>query len=196
MQDRVSLYPGRVTLTPVAGQENTYDMKRADQPTQEGDPLNKDTLLKDATAALFGLGNTAFPDDVLKKISELLTASGSEIGKRLVMETGSYAGTGTTGSSNPTKIFYTMKNPLFFLVGRMYSEFDYSITDTDWFLKFISSFPYGESYGGSGQSGGRCVFSQNVSKQSVSFYNIANNANEQMNTKGSNYFYAFFGLEE
>lgn len=65
MQDRVPLYPGRVTLTPVAGQANTYDMTRADQPTQEGTPLNKATLLKDYTANLLGLPNTAVPDDAL-----------------------------------------------------------------------------------------------------------------------------------
>lgn len=65
MKDRVPLYPGRVKLVPVSGQENVYDMTRADQPTQEGDPLNKSTLLKDATAALFGLGADAVPDDVL-----------------------------------------------------------------------------------------------------------------------------------
>lgn len=63
MQDRVPLYPGRVTLTPVAGQANTYDMTRADQPTQEGTPLNKATLLKDVTASILGLPNTATPDD-------------------------------------------------------------------------------------------------------------------------------------
>ena len=51
MQDRVSLYPGRVKLDPVAGQANTYDLTRADQPTQEGTPLNKANLLSDATAA-------------------------------------------------------------------------------------------------------------------------------------------------
>lgn len=43
-QNRVPLYPGRVTLTPVSG--NTYDMERADQPTQAGTPLNRDTLRK------------------------------------------------------------------------------------------------------------------------------------------------------
>lgn len=63
MQDRVPLYPGRVKMTPVAGQENTFDLVRADQPTQEGTPLNKATLLKDATAAILGLPNTAVPDD-------------------------------------------------------------------------------------------------------------------------------------
>ena len=65
MQDRVPLFPGRVKMTPVAGQANTYDMVRADDPTQAGTPLNKATLLKDATAALYGLGTGAVPDDVL-----------------------------------------------------------------------------------------------------------------------------------
>lgn len=68
MQDRVSLYPGRVKMIPVDGQENTYDMVRADQPTQEGNPLSKETFLKDATAALYGLDNTAVPDDIFAKI--------------------------------------------------------------------------------------------------------------------------------
>lgn len=63
MQDRISLYPGRVKLQPVAGQENTFDLERADEPIQPGTPLNKATLLKDATAALLGLGTDAVPDD-------------------------------------------------------------------------------------------------------------------------------------
>lgn len=70
MQDRVPLYPGRVTLTPVSGQANTYDLTRADQPTQEGTPLNKASLLKDATAALFGKTNAAVPDDILSLLSK------------------------------------------------------------------------------------------------------------------------------
>lgn len=70
MQDRVSLYPGRVTLTPVSGQANTYDLARADSPTQEGTPLSKANLLKDTTAALFGLGSAAVPDDVFQKLGK------------------------------------------------------------------------------------------------------------------------------
>lgn len=65
MQDRVPLYPGRVTLTPVEGQENTYDMVRADQPTQIGTALSKANLLKDDTAAQFGLDSSAVPNDIL-----------------------------------------------------------------------------------------------------------------------------------
>lgn len=70
MQDRVPLFPGRVKMTPVAGQANTFDMVRADDPTQAGTPLNKATLLKDATAALYGLGTGAVPDDVFAELGK------------------------------------------------------------------------------------------------------------------------------
>lgn len=78
MQDRVSLYPGRVKLTPVAGQANTYDLTRADQPTQEGTPLNKASLLKDTTASAFGLGTDAVPDDALHLLSRFQRGLGNE----------------------------------------------------------------------------------------------------------------------
>lgn len=70
MQDRVSLYPGRVKLEPVAGQANLYDLTRADQPTQEGTPLNKANLLSDATAALMGLDAAATPDGAFAALAE------------------------------------------------------------------------------------------------------------------------------
>ena len=41
VEDRVSTYPGRVKLTPVAGATNMYDMERADAPIVEGTPMNK-----------------------------------------------------------------------------------------------------------------------------------------------------------
>lgn len=78
MKDRVPLYPGRVTLTPVSGQANTFDLVRADQPTQEGTPLNKASLLKDATAALFGLGTDAVPDDAFNLLSRFPSGLGNE----------------------------------------------------------------------------------------------------------------------
>lgn len=42
--DRVPLNPGRVTLVPVAGLENTFDMERADNPRVIGTPIDKATL--------------------------------------------------------------------------------------------------------------------------------------------------------
>ena len=78
MKDRVPLYPGRVKLVPVSGQENTYDMVRADEPTQEGDPLSKATFLKDATALAYGLTAAAVPDDVLSMLSRFQNGLGNE----------------------------------------------------------------------------------------------------------------------
>lgn len=78
MQDREPTYPGRVTLTPVYGMANTYDMERADRPLQEGTPLNKASLLKDATAALFGKTNAAVPDDILNLLSKSTLAQVTE----------------------------------------------------------------------------------------------------------------------
>ena len=74
MKDRIPLYPGRVKLNPVSGQANTFDLTRADQPTQEGTPLNKASLLKDTTAALFGKTNAAVPDDILSLLSKSMMA--------------------------------------------------------------------------------------------------------------------------
>lgn len=55
MKDRTSTYPGRVKLVPVEGMENTYTMSWADEPLQEGTPLNKATLLSDTVAAALRL---------------------------------------------------------------------------------------------------------------------------------------------
>ena len=66
MKDRISLYPGRVKLNPVAGEANTFDMVRADQPTQEGTALNKANLLSDETAAALGLAGDPTVNDALK----------------------------------------------------------------------------------------------------------------------------------
>lgn len=39
--DRIPTYPGRVKLTPVDASNNIYDLTRADQPIEEGTPINK-----------------------------------------------------------------------------------------------------------------------------------------------------------
>ena len=78
MQDRISVNPGRVLITPENGSAYYATMTRADNPTQDGTPLNKASLLKDATAALFGLGADAVPDDVLGVLSRFQNGLGNE----------------------------------------------------------------------------------------------------------------------
>lgn len=58
--DRLPTYPGRVTLTPVSGQANTYDLVRADQPIEEGTPINK---------ALFDQKAYTLTEDVILYVS-------------------------------------------------------------------------------------------------------------------------------
>ena len=69
MENRQPTYPGRVKLTPVPGSSDLYDMERADQPTVEGTPLNKETLLQDATCAILDIPDTSVPNDAFVKLA-------------------------------------------------------------------------------------------------------------------------------
>lgn len=70
-------------------------IKPEDEPTQEGTPINKATLLKVATAAQYGLGASAVPDDVF-----------NVVGNWPRVDVGSYIGTGTYGVSNKNRITF------------------------------------------------------------------------------------------
>ena len=73
MKDRVPTYPGRVKLTPVSGETDTYDLTRADEPVQEGTPLNKASLLSDAAAGSLGLsGDEATPSKAFERLTKLI----------------------------------------------------------------------------------------------------------------------------
>ena len=50
MQDRISKYPGRIRLIPVDANNGIYDVVRADEPTQEGTPLNTANLFSSTTS--------------------------------------------------------------------------------------------------------------------------------------------------
>lgn len=75
MKDRIPTYAGRVKLIPVPNQPNTYDAVRADDPVQEGTPLNKQTLLNSEVEEEYGLGEDATPSDVFLAIKEKLDKS-------------------------------------------------------------------------------------------------------------------------
>lgn len=67
MKDRIPVNPGRVLITPEDGSTAFYaTMTRADDPKQEGTPLNKSTFMKAKTASLYGLSDeSALPDDAI-----------------------------------------------------------------------------------------------------------------------------------
>lgn len=69
MKDRIPTKPGRVLITPEGGGAPYYaTVTMADEPTEQGTPPTKANLLKDATAALYGLGSGALVDEVLSII--------------------------------------------------------------------------------------------------------------------------------
>ena len=76
---------------------------------QIGTAMDKANTLTDATAALYGLSDSAVPNDVLKTIRPLISAAqGSADGKARIA-TGSYSGTGET-----TKTITCGFKPIFF----------------------------------------------------------------------------------
>lgn len=58
--DRAPANAGRVILAPVSGQDNTYDMMRADNPSIEGTPINRDLFMQ---LQGFVAGTTVFNSD-------------------------------------------------------------------------------------------------------------------------------------
>lgn len=132
MKDRIPRYAGRVRLTP-AGQEGLYYMDRADDPIQEGTPLNKDTLLSDETISQFGLTEDATPDDAMRFLNARRKEFESEItGRQVDFEdeikeivstapqtfVGSYVGTGTYGEENPTTLTFSFLPKIIFITDR------------------------------------------------------------------------------
>lgn len=71
----------------------------------KGTDLNKENLLKDATAALYGLLATAVPDQVLAKARTLITAAQTAANERALVVTGSYIGNYTNKDSVVTLTF-------------------------------------------------------------------------------------------
>ena len=129
MKDRIPRYAGRVRIT-AAGQDGLYYMDRADEPIQEGTPLNKNTLLSDETISRFGLTEDATPDDALRFLNARRTEFESEItGRQVDFEdeikeivstapqtfVGSYVGTGTYGEGNANTLTFSFLPKIVFI---------------------------------------------------------------------------------
>lgn len=112
MQDRIANHPNRWVLTPVAGQTNTYDFTRADDPTVTGTPLNKATFLPDAVASAIetatGASDVELPADALGAIATFLSGVGTT-GNLARMEAGSYTGAGGTTTTKSKSLTFSIK---------------------------------------------------------------------------------------
>lgn len=89
---------GRVLITPEDGSPAFFaTIEMADEPLNEGTPLNKASLLKDSTAAGLGLTNEAVPDDALAKLLSLVNSAQSSADGKTVSKIITYRGTGKGG---------------------------------------------------------------------------------------------------
>ena len=194
MQDRVPTYPGRVKLNPVPGHENTYDMVRADSPVQEGTPLNKASLLRDDTAALYGQSADAVPDDILSILSKAVLSvdgylkdiGGNKVGPRI--ETGNYVGTGTSGQKNPCSLTFDF-TPKIVL---MHTGATYAYSEYTHCMVLVWNVTNGFDVGHAGDSQNRVTYSGNT----ISWYNTTGNlasAGQQLNGSGTTYWYTAIG---
>ena len=81
VKDRIPTYPGRVKLVPVAGQENTYDMVRADSPIEVGTPINRalfDSIATVIEATVHAVDNKLF--ELAQRVTVGSLAVGSVFG--------------------------------------------------------------------------------------------------------------------
>lgn len=217
MNDRVPLKPGRVKVAPENGNPEFFaTITRADEPTQEGTPLNKATLLKDSTAIKYGLTQDATPDDVLNNMvtpavaeqfglstesvpsdvfsilsNALILSDGDSIVKpngsivpMTRIETGSYTGTGTSGSNNRTAIVFS-GTPMLGIVAHKSSENN----NIGFWVYGSNMFVY--SAPGPGRSGNVLMYcnTATLSSTTLDWYSTA--GQPQLNSRGVKYYYAF-----
>ena len=94
-----------MTLTPVSGQVNTYDMVRADSPEQTGTPLNTENLLSQrASATILTLAGVEpeNPSEAFIQLSKVLYPLKKEA---VGIASGSYTGTGASSGTFLTETF-------------------------------------------------------------------------------------------
>lgn len=73
MKDRIPGSPGRVKITPEGGASYYAVLERADNPLEEGTPLNKANLLSDQTAYKIGLSDAeATPNIAFDRLAQII----------------------------------------------------------------------------------------------------------------------------
>ena len=194
MKDRIPANPGRVLVTPENGGSAYYaTLTRADNPTQEGTPLNKANLLTDATAALFGLGANAVPNDVFSTVRALIARNATDIANGVKIETGSYVGTGEYNwpTPVPNELTFSIVPKIVFLYSEDYTSYNTIPTHYFFFNGQSSFIPDGTSSGSNALT---------WSGKTVSWYynyyvsvSQADGSKFQFNTDGKVYYYTAIG---
>ena len=195
MQDRVSTYPGRITLTPVTGETDTYDWARADDPTVDGTPLNKATFLPDAVASAIETltGETiTLPSEALSALTTALDTMGLLYNAK--MTAFSYVGTGS--SSKQTNTFTFHPRIVFYIreggyIGEARNNNTNNYITCSWQIWVYDSI-----------GGDRVTFSYSEANKQLSrtkvdssYFTTADYATKLMNSSGVTYYVVAFGVK-
>lgn len=184
MQDRVPTKPNRYAVYDDNHNFLRYEYhERADEPTQEGDALNKANLLPDAVATALGLTGNPQVKDALIELNNLASSKA-----KVVM--GSYAGTGTYGASNPN-VLNLNGAPQIVLIyapnAGSYGKFGIFLVNSSTYIGFVENSSYYQFHTSYAAFAWHSPCS--VSGNTLSWYN-AYDAVSQFNENGSLYFYA------
>lgn len=107
MKDRNVQYPYRFHVRPVAGTDDICEIIPAPGTVYEdGTFWNKQNVLKDATAALYGKTAAAVPDEIFAAIRPLIQAAQSTADGKSRIVSGTFTGTGTYGINKPCSLTF------------------------------------------------------------------------------------------
>lgn len=165
---------------------------------QIGDNLNKENLLKDETAALYGKPATAVPDDILAAIRPLITAAQSTANGKAQIIDGQYVGTGKSGQSNPNSITFPFKPKIVMIpFYRSTPASDPSMLFVDGFwiiLTRIMTQTYQYRCGVSSDAGRGAPYGKKSSDgKTISWYDATNSTDYQLNKANAIYYYVAIG---
>lgn len=156
--------------------------------------LNKSNLLTDAVAALFGLTPNATPNDALNAAAGLISTAQTTANARSKIASGSYTGTGTSGSGNPNSLTFPFAPKLVIIMDSRASTPKMAII-----IPGVLS--YGFSTTGTGSTTADTTWgitasvhrmNTSVSGNTVSWYSNAS-ANFQLNSSDTTYYWVAIG---
>lgn len=187
MTDRNVQFPNRYQLSKVEGTDDIYDLIPAPGTvTDEGTLINKDTLLQDATAAMYGLGTDAVPDDVFSILKTLLDNNTELANEKAQAVYGSYVGTGGYNVNSPTVLTFNFEPKIVFIIDPT------TPNDFRQSRALIRGAKYGTSEDPDGGTNHQTThLTLNWSGNTLSFY--GNTVNGQLNTGGLTYLYVAIG---
>lgn len=153
----------------------------------------KEETMRADTAALFGLGPDAVPDDVMAEAYKLIQSLQATVDGKASIATGTYTGTGTHGSSNPNTLTFPFPPKLVFIHCRNANENYFAF----FFCESLTSSYTSPGYLCISATDGQSSVYAKLNDKTLSWYaNIAGITTDyvaQLNTSGVKYAYTAIG---